>query len=580
MLRTTTLIRGKSSKLGCMPTHRDRSATTRHFLEVAAVLALVSLLGCALFAEKAYATQPLTVYVGYSGGPYYTKHTYSTEELESLADPFYYAYSAIDKKPSLVKYVAWGVPLEKIYANSIDPVVGTSVNQSALWRIAFDTDDDYKPDNGVYGNDRWYWNYYNNYETGSVLNPAKSPRYYYSAFDRCFDFSTQEIISSKSDELVASGSLVPTILALKYVKERVKTEEEWNRLDNLASGSVPGSLETSGTVDARNRLLFGQTMPREQEVENEVHSVTGLYCIYQGRPKVTLDTSQINGSIGDTVQVRATIDAVDDLIVREGPGDVTWTSEDENVATVVGNGDGTASVTIHGKGDVKITASFGKSSSSEFQTESSLNVSGPGGSGWREEGEGDGWDYGDGDGEKGPGAGGKGDGTGEQEGDGGDAGGNGGGASDGGSSGEGAGSSSGTSENSLISPLSYAEIPQGATSITLISKSLDGTTDVNESGGSPASGSGVIAEEVAAEDSQLYRVETESQEMEQQLLSNVQVPWGMLLSFLLLMAVSAISQILYFRHSLDRPRRGKSEPNQQAGRHPPNASPEPVTNQS
>lgn len=543
-----TFIRWYSDYFGCASGSRFVCKVFARF-SAALFLSLFLVISATFFPpafhEKAYATQPLTVYVGYSGGPYYEKHVYSASELEALADPCFYAYSAIDKKPSLVKYVAWGVPLETIFSSSVDPIVGTSVNISALWRLAFDTDDDYKPDNGVYGNDRWYWDYYNGYASGHVLNPAVSSRYYFSDFDKYFDFVTESIIASKWDDLAASGVRVPTILALKYVKVRVASEEQWQDLDaSLDTNDIPGSLNNAGAVDTRNRLIFGQTSPDEQEVENEVHSVTGLYCIYQGRPTVTLDKTQITGNIGDTVTVRAIVSAVDDLIVAEGPKDVVWTSADESVATVESNGDGTASVTIHGKGDVRITASFGQSSSSEFTTEASANVSGPGGSGWRGEGEGEGWSYGDGDGERGPGTNGAGDssddsGVGNEEGDPAD-------ELDGGSDASPSDAQEDfENEGNELKP-SYTSVPEGARMVISAPSSMEESVSSSEGGSA-------LAEDVLVEDApQMYRLEQQSEQQQEEPVANLQVPWGYVGPMLLLMLASAAAQVIYFERSKDR----------------------------
>lgn len=363
---------------------------------------------------KAYALEDLNVYVGYAGGPYYLKASFTAEELEALADDTLYTYTGVDNGYFLNKFIAQGIPLDKLFNNytASKDITGNNagVNTNSLWRIFFATTSEEDRYNQLgfdgTGNEAWYWGRYKNHESRS-LDINQTPRYYYTNYPLYFNFDTKQIYvdenGSKESIISDSGVTVPSLLAIRYVKERVKSIASWEAMD-----------ETYTTVSSLprtdNRLIFGQTSPTDKDVTNSVHDIAAIYCVYSGRPTVSIaendELEALKGRIGETITLHASITSADPLISTKGVEDIVWSSSDTSIAKVVSNGDGSAKVTIVGKGDVKITATFGNSSYEEFVSSTSATVSGPGGSGWRGEDEGTGWNYGEGDGEQGPGAGG------------------------------------------------------------------------------------------------------------------------------------------------------------------------------
>lgn len=522
----------------------------RAVLFIAAVLTAVCLL---LFipvlnasnSSKAYAdtTDTLEVYVGYAGGPYYLKHTFTYDELAAMSKT--YEYSALNSGQFLVKYKTSGVALEDLFAAAIDDTTGTSVNTDQVWRLAFETEDNYKPDDGGYGNTAWYWDYYKDIATTDVLNTAKTPRYYYSNLAEYFDFSSKEIYPGYESKVKESAVAVPSMIALDYYKNTITSITDWTDVDSadMSFGSY--------------RLVYGQTSPTDVGMGDQVHSIKAIYCIYQGKPSVTVDQTDIKGYIGDTVDLSATIESADALIDQLGAANIDWSTLDTDIVNIYDNKDGTVTLFFKGNGDASISLSYGESPYSEFLSSGSATASGPGGTNWREEGEGTKWKYeGNGPGGSGTGSGGTGDSSG-------------GAGTAGGVATPGSDSSSGAEGGSAVDAVNNAQVGgEGEAGQTL--KDLGGTAqqvsigaaetepettsaaaDVQPQASDVSSVStstgGVNMMEVLA-----YQLHMTDQSVDDAITDEVQLPWAAIVVICAIILVGGLLQGLYFFKSLDR----------------------------
>jgi hypothetical protein len=356
-----------------------------------------------LFAQPVHAfADDLSVFVGYPGGPYYEKASFSDAQLRAMSDGTIYEYSTFDAGTFLRKGFGTGPRLDTVFSSA-------GVSPWAVWRFYFGTADGYIGDDGGYGEGAWYY---------SELAGSK---FYFPTYPQWYDFGSGTISDAGVDALWASAREVPTIIAVESSFQRVTGPDDphWD-------------TQTLSTTQG-NRLLFGQAGPLSADARFAAHSVRSLTCIMGGRPTITFDVPVVEGRIGESFTVTPHISADDPLVERLGIYDIHWESSDESVATVTQNADGTITVMIVGAGSVSIDARFGDSPLDEFVARAGVGVSGTGTGTGEGTGEGDGTGGGSGTGS------GEGSGTGEGDGSGsGDAGdGSGSGNDDGSGSGSG-----------------------------------------------------------------------------------------------------------------------------------------------
>ena len=147
-----------------------KSFRTRFFMVAASTLMLVAVVLGVLLAAPANAWADFTVYVGYSGGPYYEKIRYSDSEMRAMSDAKLYEYTAFDSMPALRKGFAYGVRIESLFSNA-------GISSSELKRFYFSTQDGYIADDGVEGYGAW---------TYSAL--VGTTRYYFPNLINTYDF--------------------------------------------------------------------------------------------------------------------------------------------------------------------------------------------------------------------------------------------------------------------------------------------------------------------------------------------------------------------------------------------------------
>ena len=342
-------------------------------------------LACALVAIAALCALPapawadFTVYVGYSGGPYYEKARYSDAQMSAMADTTLYQYTSFDSMPSLRKGFAYGVRLESLFSNA-------SVSIGELKRFYFSTEDGYIADDGVEGYGAWYY--------GQLVG---TPRYYFPNLINTYDFEDQAL--EDYDAAWEGAEQVPSVLAVSSSFSRVssQTDAAWTSTAYMTGGY---------------RLLFGQTDPAVGDARAYASVIKSMTCIFDGTPTISFDSStqdqSFEAKVGDTITIKApTITAADSLIEEYGKYDINWSVSDVGVAdfvrdedgNVIIDKDGNVQLKIVGEGEVSISASYGNSPSSEYRTTASLSGKGTG------SGSGDGEGSGDDDDDSGEGGG-------------------------------------------------------------------------------------------------------------------------------------------------------------------------------
>ena len=364
------------------------------FAFVASAFAVLTVLFVLLAAAPTSAWADFTVYVGYSGGPYYEKIRYSDSEMQAMSDAKLYEYTAFDAMPALRKGFGYGVRIESLFANA-------GISSSELKRFYFSTKDGYIADDGVEGYGAWTYS-----------NLVGTTRYYFPNLLNTYDFEEQEI--TDYDESWEGAVRVPAILAYSSSFSRVFSayDEAWT--------------STAYMSTAGYKLMFGQTDPATADARAYADVVRAMTCIFNGTPELSFNTDEsgnlFEAEVGDTITIQApTISAADSLIEENAKYDFQWSVSDSDIADFVRdeNGnviigeDGSVQLTIYSEGDVSISAEYGNSPSSEYRTSATAGGKGTG------NGSGDG--DGDGDDDSGKGSGGgtdSGDGTDDEDGDG------------------------------------------------------------------------------------------------------------------------------------------------------------------
>ncbi|MDO4841304.1 MAG: hypothetical protein Q3982_01320 [Phoenicibacter congonensis] len=349
---------------------------------------LLVLLPLVLFAllcvtpNNAYAD--FSVYVGYSGGPYYKKTVYSDADMVAMSTGVTYEYSAIDQMPAVRKGYGKGVLLSQFFSTS-------GIDTSVLKRFYFSTTDGYVADDGVEGYGAWYYQ-----------DLCVTPLYYYP-----YLFEGTEIIDGKTymDQNIVfnDAQVTPTIIAYEWSFQRAFSQSEW---DSPNWKSEP------------YRLMLGQESPIKMGgARASAQNVLSMTCIFNGTPEISFgDKTSFEGNVGDIISITPTVKAADSLIEENAVKDLKWEISDNSVAEFVKDANGNLVVDENGgiqirlkkDGNVTLTASYGNSPSEKYIAKASIS----GGTG-KGDGSGDGDGKGDGSGDgSGSGDGGKGSGSG------------------------------------------------------------------------------------------------------------------------------------------------------------------------
>lgn len=284
---------------------------------LAAALLLVYAVGAPALAldddeSDAYAADTLIVKVGYFGGPYYEKAVFTLDELQAMDSVVQMEYTFIDNMPAVGIAHVVGIRLS-------DLMDAAGIDLNSIQSFNFKTRD------GVGGDV---------YRTKSFL--IDMPRYCYYSLPDNYDDEQQMV-----NEYAGSyAEPVETVIAWA---------EDWRRcIEGASFGSDYENLDEKW----RFRLVYGQTAPEEITASESYYWIYEIVVQLGGAPVLTLDASVLEGEVGSVLRTEAGVSADSTVLENES---ITWSSNDESVATV----DETGNITIHGAGTAVITAAFG-----------------------------------------------------------------------------------------------------------------------------------------------------------------------------------------------------------------------------
>lgn len=308
------------------------------------------------YAQAAESSVPeyFTVYVGYSGGPFYAKKLYTNDQLWALSDNNIYEFCTVDAAHALRKGFGQGVVLNTLMA---DAGVQTSIE-----RYYFVTGDNYagNDDGALAVGDPW----------GYDELIAKT-RYYYPDFPSHWSYNLHQIIDI--DQLEVTKVQVPTILALKSSFLRITSAEEADLLWNDSKRM---------NTNAGYRLMFGAESANQSSARSFASMVTGITCIMPGYLEVTFSNNVISGEVGDVVDLTPNISSstgeLDPTIAAEAAKDVKYTISNSDVAEVFQKEDGSWAVRIKAEGEFSLSYDYSTSKYNSYHQGSTGTLSGKG----------------------------------------------------------------------------------------------------------------------------------------------------------------------------------------------------------
>lgn len=292
-------------------------------IALAAFLLAAAAVPACSFAEDTEAgngivADTLTVKVGYFGGPYYEKHVFTLDELQSM-DKVRADYTFIDSMPAVVIDHVEGVRLA-------DLMSAAGIDVGSIQTFYF-----------------WTRDKTNDYYTSFVKTELiDTPRYCYYSLPDNFDYSAgrgNEYATSQKEQ-------VDTVISLA---------DDWNR---CIAGATFGSDFLNLDTSTRFRLIFGQTNGYERTASRSARWVHEIVVALGGAPTIVMEEPNIDAEVGSHFRASASVSAADPVI--ESNLGIQWSSSDESIATV----DEQGNVTVLREGEVIITATAGGASAS------------------------------------------------------------------------------------------------------------------------------------------------------------------------------------------------------------------------
>ena len=234
-------------------------------------------------------------------------------------DVVYADYTFIDNMPSVVIDHVAGVRLS-------DLMDAAGIDLNSIQTFYFWTRDKQS-------------DYYTSYPKSELID---TPRYCYYSLPENFDSEEGE----GNADATAVGERVDTVIALA---------DDWNR--TIAGGEFGSDYLTLNT-NTRFRLIFGQTEAVTRTASRSAKWIHEIVVELGGAPVLTLDASALDGKVGSVLRTTPQLTTADSAIAEGMP--ITWSSSDERVATV----DGEGNITVHAAGTAVITATAGGVSAS------------------------------------------------------------------------------------------------------------------------------------------------------------------------------------------------------------------------
>lgn len=254
----------------------------------------------------------LDMEVGYFGGPFYHKKTFSLAEIEAMehvkAD-----YTFIDNMPSVVIDHVDGVRLADI-------ISAAGIDLNSVQSFNFWTND---KKNG----------YFTSLTKTELID---TPRYCYYSLPENFD----SIAGVGNASATAVAERVDTVISLA---------DDWNRA--IAGGEF-GNDYSGLNSNTRFRLIFGQVDASTHTAGSSAKWIHKIVVVLGGAPVVVVNDTELKGKVGSILHASAFVKAADSAVSNEA--EITWTSGDESIASV----DGEGNITIKAEGTVTISASY------------------------------------------------------------------------------------------------------------------------------------------------------------------------------------------------------------------------------
>ena len=288
----------------------------RRYLKALLILILLAF----LLPQKAGAesvTDTITICVGYFGGPYYEKCTYTWQQLDDFVggalDSHQIAYSYYSGARTAIDS-ARGFLLSDLLEYS-----GVDIN--SISTLSF-----YTKDQAVGA-----------FATFSKSALLDSARYFFPNIGTDED---EQLVALNGGDLTDGAVRVETMLALEDTWE-------WDAVDSNFASLNPSS---------RFRLVFGQTDPAEKRTNQSAKYVHTVYVTFSGKPVLSADADNLDMKVGSNYSVNLNIATADSVLDQSLSGSLEWSSSDESVVTVDAGGN----LTAVGPGTAVITVTSGE----------------------------------------------------------------------------------------------------------------------------------------------------------------------------------------------------------------------------
>lgn len=327
-----------------MPEKRSHINIIKKIIHILMAVFLLTLPIQPCFTYNAFAgiaTDTLTVKVGYQGGPFLTKATYSWKDLDdayggalSSHKVVYSYYSGSRSDRSTGRNVI--VSARGFYISDLLEYAG--IDLSSISGFEFYTDDQ---------------------KVGAFTTMTKrelldSARYYYPNMG-VDDFGKQ--IALDGGDISAGKTRVQSMFAL---------EDNWE-WDGVAENF------TSMSPTGRFHLLFGQTDVTESRTSQAAKYVHTINVIFSGAPVIGTE-SNIELKVGTDYRVQVNITAADTELENYIRENLVWSSNNTDIVEV----DQYGNLKIKGDGTATITAVSGNTSGSVSITTGNGNGTGTG----------------------------------------------------------------------------------------------------------------------------------------------------------------------------------------------------------
>ena len=296
-----------------------RKAKAACVLGLFLLISLLFQMAAAVPVHAAMATDSLTIKVGYQGGPFMTKATYSWKDLDELyggnLSSHQVVYSYFSGNRSEARNVV--VSARGFYLKDLLEYAGIDLN--SIYGFEFYTDDQ---------------------KVGAFTSFTKkelldTPRYYYPNMG-VDDYGKQ--IALDGGDMTRGATQVQSMFALE-------DNWEWDAIDSNFS-----SMSPSG----RFHLLFGQENVTESRTSQAAKYVHTINVIFAGAPVIGTESS-IDLKVGSDYRVQVNVTAADTQLENYIKDNLVWSSNNTDIIEV----DQYGKLTVKGDGTAVITAVSG-----------------------------------------------------------------------------------------------------------------------------------------------------------------------------------------------------------------------------